>query len=55
MPITQKGNLNARGSEITVDHLVNGTNTPTHVQGTLSDSGPSITLTAKTEVIIKTP
>ncbi len=55
MPITQKGNLNARGSEVTVDHLVNGTNTSTHVQGTLSDSGPSITLTAKTEVTIKSP
>ena len=55
MPITQKGNLNARGSEITVDHLVNGTNTATHVQGTLSDSGPSITLTAKTTIAITTP
>ena len=55
MPITQKGNLNARGSEVKVDHLVNGTNTPTHVQGTLSDSGPSISLTAKTEVVIGTP
>ena len=55
MPIAQKGNLNARGSEVTVDHLVNGTNTATHVQGTLSDSGPSITLTAKTQVTIKAP
>jgi hypothetical protein len=55
MPITQKGNLNARGSEVTVDHLVNGTNTPTHVQGTLSDSGPSITLSAKNKVEITTP
>jgi hypothetical protein len=55
MPITQKGNLNARGEEITVDHLVNGTNSPTHVQGTLSDSGPSISITAKTKVTITTP
>ncbi len=55
MPLTQKGNLNARGAEVTVDHLVNGTNTPTHVQGTLSDSGPSISLSAKTKVTIKTP
>ena len=55
MPITQKGNLNARGAEITVDHLVNGTNTATHVQGTLSDSGPSITISAKTKVTITTP
>ena len=55
MPITQKGNLNARGAEISVDHLVNGTNTATHVQGTLSDSGPSINITAKTKVAITTP
>ncbi len=55
MPLTQKGNLNARGSEITVDHLVNGTNTATHVQGTLSDSGPTITLNAKGKVAITTP
>jgi hypothetical protein len=55
MPITQKGNLTARGSEITVDHLVNGTNTPTHVQGTLSDSGPTITVTAQGKVAITTP
>jgi hypothetical protein len=55
MPITQKGNLSARGSEITVDHLVNGTNTPTHVQGTLSDSGPSISITASGKVTISTP
>jgi len=55
MPITQKGNLNARGEEITVDHLVNGTNTDTHVQGTLSDSGPSITISASGKVAITTP
>lgn len=55
MPITQKGNLNAKGSEITVDHLVNGTNTPTHVQGTLSDAGPSIAITAQGKVSITTP
>jgi len=55
MPITQKGNLNARGEEITVDHLVNGTNTATRVQGTLSDSGPSITISASGKVAITTP
>jgi hypothetical protein len=55
MPITQKGNLNAKGAEITVDHLVNGTNTATHVQGTLSDSGPSISITAQGKVSITTP
>ncbi|MFH1466011.1 MAG: hypothetical protein ABIO70_16625 [Pseudomonadota bacterium] len=55
MPITQKGNLTARGAEVAVDHLVNGTNTATSVQGTLSDSGPSISVTAKGKVTITTP
>jgi hypothetical protein len=55
MPIAQKGNLSARGAEVSVEHLVNGTNTPTNVQGTLSDSGPAITLTAKGKVTITTP
>jgi hypothetical protein len=55
MPITQKGNLSARGAEVAVEHLVNGTNTPTTVQGTLSDTGPSISVTAKGKVTITTP
>ncbi len=55
MPLTQKGTLNARGSEVAVDHLVSGTNTPNHVAGSLADSGPTITITAGTKVTITPP
>ncbi|MBN1335832.1 MAG: hypothetical protein JXB39_07705 [Deltaproteobacteria bacterium] len=55
MPMTQKGQLTATGSDVRVAHVVSGVNSPTRVQGTLLDKGPSITLSAKGKVEVTAP
>ena len=45
----------ATGSQVDVAHLVSGTNTPTRVQGTINDGGPTITLQAKGKVTVAAP
>ncbi len=46
IPLTQSANFSARGTEVQVEHLVSGTNTASHVQGTMGNGGPSISLSA---------
>ncbi len=55
LPLTQSANLSASGSEVSIAHLVSGTNTPSKVTGTINDGGPSITLSAKGRIDIKPP
>jgi len=55
MPLTQKGTLTATASDVRVAHMVSGVNSPTRVQGTLVDKGPTITLSAKGKVEVTAP
>jgi hypothetical protein len=46
----QGGKLTAKAAEVVIQPLVMGTNTPSLVSGTLSGTGPTLTLTARDRV-----
>jgi len=55
LPNTQGGTMNAKANEVSVAHLVMGTNMPSVVQGAMGTKGPTLTLTAKERVEVKFP
>ncbi|MES2644769.1 MAG: hypothetical protein V4850_35105 [Myxococcota bacterium] len=55
MPYAQGGKISVKGEEVSVQHMVMGTNTGTLVAGDMGVSGPSISLSAKKRAEVKSP
>ncbi len=55
MPLDVNIKLSARGTELRIDHMVDGSETPTSVSGTIGTGGPSVTVSSRGKVEITAP
>jgi hypothetical protein len=55
LPMSYGGRIYARSAQVDVRHMVDGTESPTQVQGKIGDGNASLSITAKTEIKVTTP